>query len=113
MGVLEALEAVLGRVDGQGCRASDFAAVLTPFLDPSWAPKGNQDGAQDETWRPQDDPRGRQDGTQDDQNRSENRLQKRSRVRAVLRPSWGDLGPILAPSWALFWWFSIGFNMVS
>ena len=86
---------------------------MVRFLDPSWAPKGRQDGAQDETWRPQDDPRGHQDGTQDDQNRSENRLQKRSRLRTVLRPSWGDLGPILAPSWGHFWWFCIGFCTIS
>ena len=70
-------------------------ALLGRFLDPSWAPKGGQDGAQDETLRPQDDPRGRQDGTQDDKNRSENRLQKRSRLRTVLRP----LGAILGRSW--------------
>ena len=66
-GVLEALEARLERVDGQGGRGSDFPAVLDRFLDPSWVPKGRQDGAQDEALMPQDDPRGRQDGTQDDQ----------------------------------------------
>ena len=107
--VLEALGTVLGRVDGQGWRERDFPSVLDRFLDPSWAPKRGQDGAQDETWRPQDDPRGRQDGTQDDQNRSKNRLQKRSRLRTVLRPSWGDLGPILAPSRGRFWPFRLGF----
>ena len=31
--------------------------------------------------------------------RSENRCKKRSHVRTVLRPTWGDLGPILVPSW--------------
>ena len=35
------------------------------------------------------------------QNRSKNRLEKRSRFRRVLRTSWGDLGPILAPSWVV------------
>ena len=38
--------------------------------------------------------------------RSENRCQKRSHVRTVSRPTWGDLGPILVPSWgqeAHFW----------
>ena len=100
-GVLEALGAVLAPVDGQGCREPKIPPVLDRFLDPSWAPKRSQDGAQDETRRPQDDPRGRQDGTQDDQNRSKNRLQKRSLLRTVLRPSWGDLGPILASSWDL------------
>ena len=107
--VLGALEAVLAPVDGQGCRGSNFPSVLDRFLDPSWAPKRSQDGAQDETRRPQDDPRGRQDGTQDDQNRSKNRLQKRSRLRPVLRPSWGDVGPILALSWGQFWPFRLGF----
>ena len=99
--VLEALGAVLAPVDGQGCRGSKIPPVLDRFLDPSWVPKGTQDRGQDETWRPQDDPRGRQDGTQDDQNRSKNRLRKRSLLRTVLRPSWGDLGPILASSWDL------------
>ena len=103
----------MGRVDGQGVRESNFPSVLDRFLDTSWVPKGSQDGAQDETLRPQDDPRGRQDGTQDDQNRSKNRLQKRSRLRTVLRPSWGDLGPILAPSWGHFWWFCFGFCNIS
>ena len=98
------LGAVLEAVDGQGCRASNFPPVLDRFLDPSWVPKGRQDGAQDETWRPQDDPRGHQDGTQDDQNRSKNRLRKRSRLRAVLRPSWGDLGPALGSILAIFYW---------
>ena len=32
-------------------------------------------------------------------NQSKNRLKKRSHFRTVLRPSWGDLGSILAPSW--------------
>ena len=31
--------------------------------------------------------------------RSENRCKKRSHVRTVSRPTWGDLGPILVPSW--------------
>ena len=96
--VLEALGTVLVRVDGQGWGGRDFPPVLDRFLDPSWVPKGRQDGAQDETWRPQDDPRGRQDDTQDDKNRSKKCLKKRSRFRSVLRPSWGDLGSILAPS---------------
>ena len=48
LGVLEALEAVLGRVDGQGCREDNFVAVLDQFLDPSWVPKGSQDGAQND-----------------------------------------------------------------
>ena len=74
-------------------------ALLSRFLDPSWAPKGSQDGAQDETRRPQDDPRGSQDESKTNKNRSQNCLKKRSRFRTVLRPSWGDLGPILAPSW--------------
>ena len=66
-GVLEALEAVLGRVDGQQCRASNFPPVLNRFWDPSWVPKGHQDGAQDEALRPRDDPRGCQNGTQEEQ----------------------------------------------
>ena len=90
-----------GELTPQGGAPPIYAPLLDRFLDPSWVPKGGQDGAQDETWRPQDDPRGRQDGTQDDQNRSKNRLQKRSLLRTVLRPSWGDLGPILASSWDL------------
>ena len=65
--VLEALGAVLERVDGQVGGERDFPSILDRFLDPSWVPKGHQDGAQDEALRPQDDPRGRQDGTQDDQ----------------------------------------------
>ena len=32
-------------------------------------------------------------------NRSQNHLKKRSRFGTLLRPSWTDLGPILAPSW--------------
>ena len=113
MGLLVGLGAVLGAVDGPGYVASDFPPVLGRFLTPSWARKRSQDGAPDETLRPQDDPRGHQDGTQDDQNRSENRLQKRLCLRTVLRPSWGDLGPILAPSWGRFGWFCIVFCTVS
>ncbi len=40
--------------------------------------------------------------TKTDQNRSKKCLQKRSRLRTVLRPSWGDLGAILASSWEAF-----------
>ena len=97
----------------QGGSPPIFAGGLDLFWDRLGRPRRGQDGAQDATWGPQDDPRGRQDGTQDDQNRSENRLQKRSRLRTVLRPSWGDLGPILAPRWDHFCVFSIGFCTIS
>ena len=113
MAILARLGRSWGELTPQGGWLPISRHVLGRFSDPSWAPKRTQDGAQDETLRPQDDPRGRQDGTQDDQNRSENRLQKRSRLRTVLRPSWGDLGPILAPSWGHFWWFCIGFCTIS
>ena len=56
LAVLEALEAVLGRVDAPEGSAQKSLAYLDRFLAPSWAPKGTQDGGQDETWRPQDDP---------------------------------------------------------
>ena len=48
-------------------------------------------------------PRGSQNDPKTNKNRSKNRLEKRSRFRTVLRSSWGDLGPILAPSWGHFY----------
>ena len=57
--------------------------------------------------------RGSQNDPKTNKNRSKNRLEKRSRFRTVLRSSWGDLGPILAPSWGHFYWFYIGFCTVS
>ena len=42
-GALRHLEAVLGRVDGQGCRASDFPPALGSFLDRLGIPRRTQD----------------------------------------------------------------------
>ena len=58
-------------------------------------------------------PRRNQNDPKTTKNRSQNRLEKRLRFTSILRRSWGDLGPILAPSWGRFWWFSIGFCTVS
>ena len=54
----------------------DFKTVLAPQKGPKTEPKTTQ-------------------------NRSKNHLKKRSPLGSLLRPSWDDLGPILAASWAL------------
>ena len=48
-------------------------------------------------------PKGSQNDPKTSKNRSKNRLKKRSCFRTVLRPSWCDLGAILASSWGRFW----------
>ena len=48
LGVLEALEAVLGRVDAPKGSAQKSVPLLDRFSDPSWAPRGSQDGAQND-----------------------------------------------------------------
>ena len=48
-------------------------------------------------------PKGSQNDPKTTQHRLKNRLKKQSRFRTVLRPSWSDLGAILASSWGRFW----------
>ena len=80
-GVLEALEAVLGRVDGQGRRASDFAPLLDGFLAPSWVPKEGQDGAQNDQ--------------KSIQKSSQKTIVFWTGLKTISGRSWADLGLIL------------------
>ena len=79
--------AVLGR------SWSDFlsSSIFDRFFDRFWSPKGCQKGA---LW-------GAKTELKTTKNRSKNHLEKRSRFRSLLRPSWDDLEPILAASWAV------------
>ena len=63
----------------------DLGSVLVPF----WPPK----------CRPGGPKRAPKRSPKTTKKRSENRCKKRSHVRTVSRPTWGDLGPILVPSW--------------
>ena len=79
--------AVLGR------SWSDFlsSSISDRFFERFWSPKGCQKGA---LW-------GAKTELKTTKNRSKNHLEKRSRFRSLLRPSWDDLEPILAASWAV------------
>ena len=66
-----------------------FLIVLGSVLVPFWPPK----------WRPGGPKRAPKRSPKTTKKRSENRCKKRSHVRTVSRPTWGDLGPILVPSW--------------
>jgi len=81
---LNCLGALLGAIDGpkdnQPNVSKNYARPSVGF----WTHLGCQKGAKT-------DPK-------TTKNRSKNRLKKRSRFRTVLRPSWVDLGSILAPS---------------
>ena len=50
-------------------------------------------------WRPGGPKRAPKRSPKTTKKRFENRCQKRPHVRTVSRPTWGDLGPILVPSW--------------
>ena len=86
-GILGGSWAVLGR------SWSDFlsSSISDRFFDRFWSPKGCQKGA---LW-------GAKTELKTTKNRSKNHLEKRSRFRSLLRPSWDDLEPILAASWAV------------
>ena len=86
-GILGGSWAVLGR------SWSDFlsSSIFDRFFDRFWSPKGCPKGG---IWGAKTEPK-------TTQNRSKNHLEKRSRFRSLLRPSWDDLGPILAASWAV------------
>ena len=86
-GILGGSWAVLGR------SWSDFlsSSISDRFFDRFWSPKGCQKGA---IW-------GAKTELKTTKNRSKNHLEKRSRFRSLLRPSWDDLEPILAASWAV------------
>ena len=84
-GVFGGLLAVLGRSWGVLTRQEGCDITLGPLLIDFWTHLGCQKGTQN--------------GAQDDQKSIKNRLKKRSRFRTILRRSWGDLGPILVPSW--------------
>ena len=87
-GILGGSWAVLGR------SWSDFlsSSISDRFFERFWSPKGCQKGA---LWGAKTDPK-------TTQNRSQKHLEKRSRFRSLLRPSWDDLGAILAASWAVW-----------
>ena len=67
------------------------SSILDRFFYRFWSPKGCPKGG---IWGPKTEPK-------TTQNRSKNHLKKRSPLGSLLRPSWDDLGPILAASWAL------------
>ena len=86
-GILGGSWAVLGR------SWSDFlsSSIFDRFFDRFWSPKGCP---KEGIWGPKTE-------LKTTKNRSKNHLEKLSCFRLLLRPSWDDLGPILAASWAV------------
>ena len=79
--VLDRLRVVLGGVDGQERRASDFAPLLDGFLAPSWVPKEGQDGAQNDQ--------------KSIQKSSQKTIVFWTGLKTISGRSWADLGLIL------------------
>ena len=67
------------------------SSIFDRFFDRFWSPKGCP---KEGIWGPKT-------VLKTTKNRSKDHVEKRSRFRSLLRPSWGDLGPILASSWDL------------